>query len=333
MSPRTAPAGAVPAGLVRDIRAGRDLRSGRDSESGHGVSASPARGEPIRGEAGSGLRSLLRRPALVSVCANPGCNSGWLRLWRSRSTPVFEGGWTCSPQCTRAQVEAALARELAGRSSAPEMHRHRVPLGLGMLEQGWITADQLRRALLRQREAGAGRIGQWLRREGVEDALIARALAVQWSCPVFSAAERVPDALTALVPRLFVDAFGALPLRVAAEKVLYLGFEDRLDPALALAMERMSGLRVECGLVEESGFRRAQARALEARYPAVELVEAASEAALAGAIAKTLERTRPLAAKLVRVHDCVWLRMWLRAGGGVVPALAAVSDLIGSLRS
>ena len=54
------------------------------------------------------------------------------------------------------------------------------------------------------------------------------------------------------MPRLFVDAFGALPLRVAAGKILYLGFEDRLDPVLALAVERMTGLRVESGLVQES---------------------------------------------------------------------------------
>ena len=73
------------------------------------------------------------------------------------------------------------------------------------------------------------------------------------------------EGLTALVPRLFVDAFGALPLRVAAGKILYLGFEDRLDPALALAVERMTGLRVESGLVRESLFGPAHARMLKAQ--------------------------------------------------------------------
>ncbi len=58
-----------------------------------------------------------------------------------------------------------------------------------------------------------------------------------------------------------------LPLRVAAGRILYLGFEDRLDPALALAVERMTGLRVESGLVRESLFRPAHARMLEARFP------------------------------------------------------------------
>lgn len=271
-----------------------------------------------------------RRAPFFPVCANPNCTAGWLRLGRSRSTPVFEDGWCCSPQCTRAQVEAALRREMGMRVAAPETHRHRIPLGLAMLDQRWITAEELRAALAAQRQAGAGRLGQWLRRQGVSGQLITRALGLQWSCPVLSVEEQLPDPVTALLPRLFVDAFGALPLRVAAEKILYLGFEDRLDPALALAIESMTGLRVENGLVEESRFRRAHARALEARYPAVELVEAASEAALAGALARAIEQARPVASRLVRVHDCVWLRMVLRPQRGPVPALDAVRDLIGS---
>lgn len=164
----------------------------------------------------------------------------------------------------------------------------------------------------------------------MSERLVTRALALQWSCPVLSVEADLQASLTTLLPRLFVDAFGALPLRVAAEKILYLGFEDRLDPALALAIESMTGLRVESGLVEESRFRRAHARALEARYPAVELVEAVSEAALAGALAKAIERTRPIASRLVRVHECVWLRMIVRPQNGPVPALDAVRDLIGS---
>lgn len=278
----------------------------------------------------SGWR-ISRRAAIFPVCANPACSAGWLRLWRSRSAPVFESGWCCCPVCTREQVRAALCREMEERASAPEMHRHRVPLGLAMLEQGWLTADQLRGALGAQRQAGAGRLGHWLQRQGVSERLVARALGLQWSCPVLPVDSHIPDTVTALLPRLFVDAFGALPLRVAAEKILYLGFEDRLDPALALAVERMTGLRVESGVVEEARFRRAHARALEARYPAVELVEAASEPTLAAALARAIERTPPLESKVVRIHDCVWLRMFFQPQAGPVPAFDAVRDVIGSL--
>lgn len=285
------------------------------------------------GEAGvsaHGRGEPARRPPWFPVCGNRNCSAGWLRLGRSRCTPVFEGEWCCSPECTRAQVDAALRREMGSRMAAPEVHRHRIPLGLAMLHQRWITAEDLRRSLAAQRQAGAGRLGHWLRRQGVSEQLIARALGLQWSCPVLTVGTQLPEPSTTLLPRLFVDAFGALPMRVAAEKILYLGFEDRLDPGLALAIETMTGLRVESGIVAESEFRRAHARALEASYPAVELVEAASEAALAGVLAKAIERARPVESRLVRVHDCVWLRMTVRSRTGPVPALDAVRDLIGS---
>jgi len=58
----------------------------------------------------------------------------------------------------------------------------------------------------------------------VSEQLVTRALGLQWSCPVLPLEYHDAQALTALMPRLFVEAFGALPLRVAAGKLLYLGF-------------------------------------------------------------------------------------------------------------
>jgi len=285
-----------------------------------------------------GARARLGRTAgrgrlsLFETCANPLCASGWLHLLRSRSAPVFEGGWSCSAACTRQRVESAVRRELDGRGNALENHRHRIPLGLLMLEQGWITAGQLRQALEGQRAAGAGRLGHWLvRRQGVSEQLVTRALGLQWSCPVLPLEFHDAEALTPLLPRLFVDAFGALPLRVAAGSLLYLGFEDRLDPMVALAAERMTGLRVESGLVKESLFRPALARMLNAGFPAVELIEAASEPALVDVLARSIERARPSASCLVRVHDCLWLRMWRRPQRGPLPERDSVQDLICSI--
>ncbi len=221
-----------------------------------------------------------------------------------------------------------------GRGSPRETHRHRIPLGLVLLEQGWITNSDLRTALTEQKNAGAGRLGSWLvvNRSATEEQ-VTRALGLQWGCPVLDMEFHHPEALTALVPRLFVDAFGALPLRVAAERILYLGFEDHLDPALALGIERMTGLHVEGGLVEESAFRPAHNRLLNARFPAAELIEAATEPALASAFARAVETSRPIESRLVRVHDCMWLRMWLKPGSGPVPEIGSIRDLIGSARS
>jgi hypothetical protein len=262
------------------------------------------------------------------------CSSGWLKLFRSRSVPIFEGGWCCSPACARAVVDAALAREMAARTPVGEAHRHRIPLGLAMLEQGWITGSQLRGALDAQKAARGGRLGYWLMRgQGVSEQLVTRAIGLQWSCPVLAVEPHDIPALAAAVPRLFVDAFGALPLRTAAGRILYLGFEDRLDPALALGIERMTGLRVESGLVCGSSFRPAHAQMLKAVYPSVELIEAVSDAALSHALARALERARPVESRLVRVHDCLWLRMWLRPQAGPLPQPADVRDVIASSRT
>ena len=266
---------------------------------------------------------------LFTTCANPACGTGWLQIWRSRSSPVFEGGWNCSPGCTAERLQAAVSRELDGRGSAFETHRHRVPLGLLMLEQGWITQAQLRSALDGQRTNRAGRLGHWLMvREGVSEQLVTRALGLQWSCPVLPIDLHDPEGLSPLLPRLFIDAFGALPLRVAAGKLVYLGFEDRLDPAVALALQRMSGLRVESGLVAGSQFRPAHSRMLEAKFPPVELLEASSEPALVRALTRAVERTKPAESRLVRVHDLLWLRMWRGRQTGHVPEASSVEDMI-----
>jgi hypothetical protein len=278
------------------------------------------------------LPGARTRGGIFETCANPGCDSGWLHLWRSRQRPVFEGGWSCSAACTAARVTLAVRRELDARGAAQESHRHRIPLGLVMLEQGWITNGQLRLALDAQKAAGAGRLGYWLvRHEGVSEQLVTRALGLQWSCAVLPLEFHDAEALAVLAPRLFVDAFGALPLRVAAGRLLYLGFEDRLDPVLALAIERMSGLRVESGLVQESMFGPAHARTLKAKFPPAELIEAVSEPAVILALARSIERTRPVESRLVRVHDCLWLRMWREKQTGAMPEADSIEDVICSV--
>lgn len=274
-------------------------------------------------------REAALHSGLLANCANPACRSGWLHLWRNRTAPIFEGGWTCSPECTVARLRSAVMRELGGAEAPRTDHRHRIPLGLLMLEHGWITHAQLRKALEAQKKAGTGRLGYWLVRQGAtNETSITRAIAAQWSCPVLSLESHDPAEASAVIPRLFVDAFGALPLRGAAGRTLYLGFEESLDPALALAIERMTGLRVESGIVPESCFRPAHAQMLKAKFPSVELIEAVSAAAAAIAFARSIERARPIASRLVKVHECLWLRTWQRPQNGLLAEHGSVRDII-----
>ncbi len=275
---------------------------------------------------------------LLTTCSNPGCASGWLRLWRGRQTPVFEGGWLCGPRCTATLVRAAVARELQGREQTPVVHRHRVPLGLLLLSQGSITRSQLRAALARQKLSG-GRLGMWLEREhGIEERVITRALGVQWGCPVLTLENHSPERVAGLVPRLFLDAFGVLPLRRAGSALLYVGFEDRIDRCVSFAIERMTGLRVEAGVVDERDFAAAHRRMLNAAFPPARMVEAAGADELAATFARVLEEARPVESRIVRMRDYLWLRMWRRFEGDAGRAVGfagfpagPVEDVIGWL--
>jgi hypothetical protein len=190
-------------------------------------------------------------------------------------------------------------------------HRHRVPIGLVLLKQGWITHDELRDALAAQR-AGAGlRLGEWLTaHRGLDPARLTQALGLQWSCPVFSLAKSPGGLPLTLVPRLLSETFGFVPLRLTSSGTLYLAFEDRIDHSLTLAVERMTGLPVESGLLCASEFRQAHQQMQRGRFARARLIEAASLDLLADAFTRHLEKLRPADARLVRLHDLFWLRLW-----------------------
>jgi hypothetical protein len=237
-----------------------------------------------------------------------------------------------------ARIRAAALRELKGRDERAVAHRHRVPLGLLLLSQGELSKEQLRAALARQRVSG-GRIGFWLMREqGIEERVVTRALGAQWGCPVLSVEGHSPESVAGLAPRLLVDAFGFLPLRRAGATLLYVGFEDRIDRCVGLAIERMNGLRVESGIVSGSQYAGAHPKMLAAAFPGARLVEAAGVDALAGALARIVEEAQPVEAKLVRMHEYFWLRLWKKSGGPslldgdrAAPRTGEVEDVLCSL--
>jgi hypothetical protein len=117
-------------------------------------------------------------------------------------------------------------------------------------------------------------------------------------------------------------------LRASAKKIVYLGFEESIDPVLALATERMTGLRVESGIVQSSVFKPALAGLLAHEFPSVQLVEAVSGAAAAHMLARVLERTEPVDARFVRVRDFLWMRMFMsREPAGIEPT-TAIRDVV-----
>ncbi len=268
-----------------------------------------------------------RSSSFFPVCGNRDCSTSWLRLWRSRQTPIFEGRWACSPACTQAFMARAVSREMAGAGDPVPTHAHRVPLGLMLLSQGLITHAQLRQALESQREAGAGRIGTWLvRHHAASESQVTRALSLQWSCPVFTLEQYRPDTLGSVVPRLLLDTFGVLPLRIVDSRVLYIAFEDRIDHCVSLGLERMTGLRVESGLMASSEFTRAHTRLLAGTFPKSRLLGSTDVDGLSGSLAGIVEASTPTESRLVRIHDLLWLRCWSRDFRPLRPASLPARD-------
>jgi hypothetical protein len=299
------------------------------------------------GDVYSPSRSAPQPPleSLDRVCGAAGCAGSWLKPWKSRRRPVFEDAWVCSGRCLQSLILAAVRREVgdggAASSDLETPHRHRVPLGLVLLAQGWITHPQLREALEAQKASGCGRIGEWLTQScGLAEDRITRGLGVQWSCPVLAADGFSPSAMALVMPKRLIAEFGLVPLRVAGSTILYLASQDRLHAAAALGVEQMSGLKVESGLLPQSKFEAVRSALLAAdAVPAtLNLVNDADE--LTAKIVTVLDQRQPVASRLVRIHQYYWLRVWLESGaltgkGKLPPTSEDVQDhlyLIGDKR-
>jgi hypothetical protein len=133
---------------------------------------------------------------------------------------------------------------------------------------------------------------------------------MQWSCPVLSVEGHQPEMVSTLIPRILLDTYGIVPLRAGSSRLAYLAFEDRMDPSIALAVERMSGIRIEAGVMTASQFLRVHERMMEAAFPKTHLMEASTSDSVAMEMAAVIERVRPRQARLVRMHRYFWLRLW-----------------------
>jgi hypothetical protein len=256
-------------------------------------------------------------PKRERMCGAPNCNSGWAMPWKKRNRPIFEQEWGCSSRCLTTLVQAAVRRETADGvwAGADEPHRHRVPLGLVLLAQGWISHPQLQSALEAQRASGRGRIGDWLAQNcGLGEERITRGLGAQWNCPVLTLDGFSPVEMALTMPKRLIAEFGQIPLRIAGSRLMYLAFEERLNAAVSLGVEQMSRLKVESGLLPGTQFQAARAAVLAADGVPVEMKLVGDRDALTAAVVRTLEQRQPVAARLVRVHQYYWLRMWLETG-------------------
>src|SRR5260370_40482273 len=96
-------------------------------------------------------------------------------------------------------------------------------------------------------------------------------MCMQWGCPMLTTEGFSPEAMALVVPKVFVEKIGLLPLRVAGSRILYLGFADQLNASAAFAMEQMTELKVESGVVDGASFEAARSRLLACDGVEIEL--------------------------------------------------------------
>ena len=199
-----------------------------------------------------------------------------------------------------------------------------MPLGLVLLSRGWITRSELHAALEAQRCHGEGQLGEWLRRQGsVAADTIAKALGAQWNCPALVGTQGLEQD-HALVPPILLRQYGLVLLRHSASARLYLAAKSRAEHAAAHALTRMLDTDVEAAFLEDSVWSLYSER--EDAMPEVCLPHADGAAVQ---ICRWIEQTRPRNARIVRVHDHLWLRMW----GGRGRPDGAVEDKVLPLRT
>lgn len=247
----------------------------------------------------------------TETCGNAECRTGWLRLFRSRSFPRFEEKWACSAACMERMITDTLRGQIESWEPTSATRTLRMPLGLILLSRGWISHRELQEALAAQRRAGHGRIGEWLHRlHGISEETVAKGLAIQWNCAVLPSKMPGLEPAPGLIPACLRKRYDFTLLRQGPDAALYLAGKYRPEHAAARAVEHMLCEPVHAAFIEDSSWCHAEIDSADATQ-----LETPGRDGVAAHISELIERVRPYDARLVRVHDHLWLRMWLGRRG------------------
>jgi hypothetical protein len=225
---------------------------------------------------------------------------------------LLQRQWLCSPGCLDQVLETLLSRLIASALADRGTRAHRFPLGLILLSLGWINRQALQSALEAQRDAGKGRVGDWLRRHGVVTELqVTQALAMQWSLPIYPL--EIWDTnlnWIRLVPFALLETFHMLPIYCTpAVGLLHVAFSSQVDYTALYAIEQMLDCRTKPCVAQESLLEKVLER-LHSQYGSLDApIEAPVEPSVISQT--TVEQALRFRAEEVRVVGCsgnIWVR-------------------------
>lgn len=245
-----------------------------------------------------------------AACDSFRLRSRWQRMHRRTSGVWLHGRRYCGADCLRRVILETLAESRPAPERA-SIASHRVPLGLHLLSRQQLSAEQLRCALEAQRNAGTGKIGEWLQQLGfVTELDVTAALARQWGCPLLRAeAASVFGDHCPAIPLPLLESFQMIPVElVESNRSLLVAFSAAVDHTALYAIERMLGYHTQPCLVTASKMRQALLALAGIRVSDNVVFERVEDSECARIIASYAAK---LAAREIRLARCgkhLWVR-------------------------
>jgi Type II secretion system (T2SS), protein E, N-terminal domain len=204
------------------------------------------------------IHSITTSPWIVGFkavsCSSDDC-SRWLtqRHLSARKVGVkLDGNWYCSYSCFAAAAAHRFA-QLLRVDPVVSNRTSRMPLGLILLNRGWITQEQSRQALKTQNESGE-EIGEIFVEMGcISEKQLISARSMQWGCPAFAASRPLQNRCE--IPIRLMRRHSMVPLHyVSATNSLLVGFVHRIEYGVLYAIEQITGRKTRPCLITASDF-------------------------------------------------------------------------------
>lgn len=180
-----------------------------------------------------------------------------------------------------------------------------------MLARGNLTNNQLQQALDQQKQAGHGRIGEWLSEMGfARECDITAALAMQWSCPVV---RKLPSVVNDYgLPVHLSRTFRMVPLHLSQTTLtLHIAFADRIAYPALVVIEQMLQVKTEPCLTTERELSAALALMEEGRPPMEKYFEdVRGPEEIVRIISGYTEKLRASEVRLSACNDFFWCRIF-----------------------
>jgi hypothetical protein len=248
-------------------------------------------------------------------CGLPKCTSlksRWARFWRHHHGAFLQGVFYCSRQCLETALIAQLARLQALAPASPPSHR--IPLGLMMVARGWMTHEQVVKALAVQQTARAGQIGDWFEKLGfATEQQVTSALALQWGCPVTSALDSGTIQPFDEIPLGILESFQMVPLQfVRPTNTLYLAFGQRVDHAALYTIDSLLDCRTQPCVAGRKTVAEELLRMRQRQSRGLEFGPMRDFAEIGRVSVSYMLRLGSDEARLGRLGDLIWLRLRVR---------------------